>query len=85
MLFIPLSWYSGWGIPEFDQGTALEQNTNYCIEAMNLVGCMNEAQGAQSIALITFPGDYGQDTAAGVKLAAEFYGMDIVLRRRGLR
>ena len=78
ILFIPLSWYSGWAIPEFDQGLALEQNTNYCIEAMDIVGFMHDEQGAQSIALATFPGDYGQDAAAGVKLAADFYGMDIV-------
>jgi ABC-type branched-subunit amino acid transport system substrate-binding protein len=78
MLFIPLSWYSGWGIPEFDQGLAFEQNANYCIEAMNVVGFMHDQQGAQTIALATFPGDYGQDVAAGVKLAAEHYGMDIV-------
>ncbi len=78
VLFIPLSWYSGWAIPEFDNGLALEQNTNYCIEAMDVVGYMHDEQGAQSIALVTFPGDYGQDAAAGVKIAAEFYGMDIV-------
>jgi ABC-type branched-subunit amino acid transport system substrate-binding protein len=76
MLFIPLSWYSGWGIPEFDGGLAFEQNTNYCIEAMNLMDFINE-QGGTSVALVTFPGDYGQDAAAGVKLAADFYGIDI--------
>ncbi len=76
MLFIPLSWYSGWGIPEFDGGLAFEQNTNYCIEAMNLMGFINE-NGGTSVALITFPGDYGQDAAAGVKLAADFYGINI--------
>jgi ABC-type branched-subunit amino acid transport system substrate-binding protein len=77
MTFIPLSWYSGWGIPEFDGGLALEQNTNYCIEAMNILEFINGMGGAK-IALATFPGDYGQDAAAGVKLAAEFYGMEIV-------
>jgi len=78
MLFIPLSWYSGWGIPEFDGGLALEQNTNYCIEAMNIVGFMHDEKGAQKVALVTFPGDYGQDAAAGVKKAIEFYGMELV-------
>lgn len=77
MLFIPLSWYSGWAIPDFDHGLAFEQNTNYCVEAMDLVGYMHDDQGAQSIALVTFPGDYGQDAAAGVKMAADYYGMDI--------
>ena len=77
LLFIPLSWYSGWGIPEFDGGVALEQNTNYCIEAMNIMHFIQE-NGGQTVALATFPSDYGFDAGAGVKLAAEFYGMEIV-------
>jgi hypothetical protein len=60
----------------------LEQGTNYCIEAMNLVGFINE-MGGTSIALATFPGDYGQDAAKGVKLAAEFYGMEIAYDGEG--
>lgn len=76
-VFIPLSWYSGWGIPEFDGGLAMEQFTNYCIEAMNVLGFI-DSMGGTTIALATFPGDYGQDAAAGVKKAVEFYGMDLV-------
>jgi ABC-type branched-subunit amino acid transport system substrate-binding protein len=72
MVFIPLSWYSGWAIPDFDGGLAMEQFTNYCIEAMNVLGFAQE-MGATKIALATFPGDYGQDGAAGVKKAIEFY------------
>ena len=72
MVFIPLSWYSGWAIPDFDGGLAMEQYTNYCIEAMNVLGFAQE-MGATKIALATFPGDYGQDGAAGVKKAIEFY------------
>jgi ABC-type branched-subunit amino acid transport system substrate-binding protein len=72
MVFIPLSWYSGWAVPEFDGGLAMEQYTNYCIEAMNVLGFAQE-MGATKIALATFPGDYGQDGAAGVKKAIEFY------------
>jgi ABC-type branched-subunit amino acid transport system substrate-binding protein len=83
MTFIPLSWYSGWGIPEFDGGLALEQNTNYCIEAMNILEFINE-MGGTKIALATFAGDYGFDAAAGVKLGAEFYGIEIVYDGEGL-
>jgi len=82
VLVIPLSWYSGWAIPEFDGGLVLEQGTNYCIEAMNLLGFINE-MGGTSLALATFPGDYGQDAAAGVKLAADFYDMEIVYDGEG--
>ena len=77
MLVIPLSWYSGWAIPEFDGGVVLEQNTNYCVEAMNILDFVNE-MGGTTIALATFPGDYGQDAAAGVKIAAAHYGMEVV-------
>jgi len=77
MLFIPLTWYSGWAIPEFDHGYAMETFVPYCIEAMNLVGYMHD-QGAQTVGLATFPGDYGQDAAIGVKKAIAYYGMDLV-------
>jgi ABC-type branched-subunit amino acid transport system substrate-binding protein len=83
MTFIPLSWYSGWAIPEFDGGLALEQNTNYCIEAMNIMEFIHD-NGGQTIALATWPTDYGLDFGAGVKLAADFYGMDIVYDGNGL-
>ena len=77
LLFIPLSWYSGWGIPEFDQGVALEQNTNYCIEAMNIMRLHPGERTVRPFALATFPGDYGLRCRRWcVKLAAEdFYGM----------
>jgi len=72
MVFIPLSWYSGWAVPDFDGGLAMEQYTNYCIEAMNVLGFAQE-MGATKIAVATFPGDYGQDGAAGVKKAIDYY------------
>ncbi|GMQ86510.1 MAG: hypothetical protein BMS9Abin07_2089 [Acidimicrobiia bacterium] len=77
MTFIPLSWYSGWAIPEFDGGLGLEMNTNYCIEAMNLMEFIRD-QGGQTVAIAGFPSDYGLDFGAGVKLAADFYGMEVV-------
>jgi len=77
MLVIPLSWYSGWAIPDFDGGVMLEQNTNYCLEALNVLDFINE-MGGTTIALATFPGDYGQDAAAGVKIGVEHYGMELV-------
>lgn len=76
MLVIPLSWYSGWPFEEFDSGVMLENSTNYCLEAMNLVEYARD-QGAQSIALATFPNDFGLDTAAGVKYAIDYYGLDL--------
>ncbi|MEZ5174598.1 MAG: ABC transporter substrate-binding protein [Acidimicrobiia bacterium] len=74
---IPLSWYSGWAIPAFDSDVTLEQNTNYCIESMNLVAFAAE-MGAEKIALAGFPGDYGGDAAAGVRLGVDYYGLELV-------
>ncbi|HHC08467.1 MAG TPA: hypothetical protein ENK55_07100, partial [Actinobacteria bacterium] len=82
MLFIPLSWYSGWAIPEFDNRLALEQNTNYCIEAINLMSFIKE-QGGSKVAIATFPGDYGGDGAAGARIGAEAVGLEIVYDGEG--
>ena len=78
------SWYSGWAIPEFDNGLAFEQNTNYCIEAMNLIDFIRRAGWHERSRWSTFPGDYGQDAAAGVQLAADFYGIEIVYDGEGV-
>jgi ABC-type branched-subunit amino acid transport system substrate-binding protein len=77
MLVFPLSWYSGWAIPRLDGRVMLEQNTNYCIEAMNILDFVNDMDGKR-IALATFDDAYGHDAAAGVKQAIDFYGLDLV-------
>jgi ABC-type branched-subunit amino acid transport system substrate-binding protein len=77
MLVLPLSWYSGWAFPRLDGRVMLEQNTNYCIEAMNILSFVNDMEGRR-IALATLDDAYGHDAAAGVKLAIDFYGMDLV-------
>lgn len=77
MLAIPLSWYSGWPFDAIDGGVILEQDTNYCIEAMNAVDFIVES-GATSLAIVTDADVYGRDAAAGADNAAEFYGLDVV-------
>jgi ABC-type branched-subunit amino acid transport system substrate-binding protein len=72
MLVLPLSWFSGWPFADFDSGVMIEQNTNYCLEAMNLVDFAQE-MGGSTINVVGFPGDYGQDAAAGAKWAIDFY------------
>lgn len=89
MVAIPLSWYSGWADPAFDQGAALEQQTNYCIEAMNVVEWMSEnfeeENGrAPTWGVISFPGEYGQDGAFGAKHAITELGLELVFDGEGL-
>jgi ABC-type branched-subunit amino acid transport system substrate-binding protein len=80
---IPLTWYSGWADPTFDQSTVLEQQTNYCLESMNVVeyvsNTFEEANGAPPTwAVISYPGEYGQDGAFGAKYAIEQLGLQLV-------
>ncbi|HEY7564206.1 MAG TPA: ABC transporter substrate-binding protein [Acidimicrobiia bacterium] len=86
---IPLTWYSGWGDPAFDQSTVLEQQTNYCFESMNVIEYMSTqfeaANGAAPTwAVVTFPGEYGQDGAFGAKYAIEQLGLELVFDAEGL-
>ncbi len=73
---IPLSWYSGWADPAIGKNV-FEVQTNYCIEAMNGSTYMSETYG-NNVAIASFPGDYGEDGAEGVKVAAEALGLNIV-------
>ena len=86
---IPLSWYSGWQDPAFDQSAALELGTNYCFEGMNIVeylsGLYEETNGAAPTwAVISFPGEYGQDGAFGAKHAITELGLELVYDGEGL-
>lgn len=78
---IPLTWYSGWADPEIGENV-LEIQTNYCLEAMNGVTYLSEEYGTD-LAIISFPGEYGQDGAQGAKKAAEALGLNIVYDGEG--
>lgn len=78
---LPLSWYSGWADPAIGDNV-FEVQTNYCMEAMNGVTYMSETFG-KKIAIISFPGEYGQDGAQGAKKAAEALGLEIVYDGEG--
>ena len=82
ILAIPLTWYSGWSDPAMNSNL-LPHGTPYCIEAMNMIGYLSDVARADgsagpTVALATFPGDYGFDSAAGAKAAAETLGLEIV-------
>jgi len=81
MLLIPLSWASLWPDPE--EGLAvLEKQTTYCNEAVNAVEWLKgyvEEQGLDpKLAIVSRPGEYGEDGAAGAKIAADELGIEIV-------
>jgi len=78
LIALPLSWYSGWGT---DFGSnVLEMYTNYCLEGMNGVEFLAEQSGkdAPKLAVVSRPGEYGQDGAQGAKIAAEQLGLEVI-------
>lgn len=77
LIAIPLSWYSGWADPEIGQN-ALESYTSYCIESMNAIEWFAANRDVQTVALISFPGEYGGDGDAGARRAIEELGLELV-------
>lgn len=73
---IPLSWNSSW--TGADSANIFEWGANYCIEGMNGVSYLTETFSAETVAIVSFPGDYGEDGAIGAKLAAEALGLEVV-------
>jgi len=71
MIGVPASWTSAWAFED----VILESGTNYCFESMNSVDFGAETLQAKSVASVHFAGDYGDDAAAGTKIAAEANGM----------
>jgi ABC-type branched-subunit amino acid transport system substrate-binding protein len=81
VLVIPLSWASLWPDPEFGSAI-LEKQTTYCIESINGIEWLKgyvENEGLEpSLAILSRPGEYGEDGAAGAKIAAEELGVPVV-------
>lgn len=63
----PASWTSAWAFED----VIVESGTNYCFESMNSVDYVTDELGAKSVMAVHYPGDYGDDAAAGAKLGAE--------------
>ncbi len=80
---IPLSWYSAWPDPDFGENV-FESYSNYCYESINGVEFLRDYMASEmgndspTLAILSFPGEYGQDGAAGAKIAAEALGIEIV-------
>jgi ABC-type branched-subunit amino acid transport system substrate-binding protein len=63
----PASWTSSWAFED----VIVESGTNYCYESMNSVDYAVEQLGTKSVMAVHYPGDYGDDAAAGAKIAAQ--------------
>ncbi len=67
----PASWTSLWAFED----VIVESGINYCMEAMNSVDYAIEEFSAKTVMAVHNPGDYGDDAAAGAKIAAEKRGL----------
>lgn len=85
MLLIPLSWASLW--PGEEGENVLEKQITYCAESMNGVSWLKdkvEADGKEAtLAIVSRPGEYGEDGHVGAELAAEALGIEIVYNGKG--
>jgi len=67
----PASYTSLWAFED----VVVESAASYCIEAMNSVDYAADKLGAKSIMAVHLAGDYGDDAAAGARVAAEKRGL----------
>jgi ABC-type branched-subunit amino acid transport system substrate-binding protein len=70
---VPLTWYSGWS----SEPNLIEIGSNYCAEAVNTVSHLGETEPV-ALALATVASDFGLDSAAGVRMAAERLDLPLV-------
>jgi ABC-type branched-subunit amino acid transport system substrate-binding protein len=67
----PAAWTSAYAFED----NILESGANYCFESMNAVDYAVETFKSKSVMAVHLAGDYGDDAAAGAKLAAEKLGL----------
>ena len=77
MIAIPLSFYSGMADPAFGRNI-FETYTNFCFESINSLQYLKDEEAVKTVAIVSFPGEYGQDGAKGAKIAAEKLGLKVV-------
>jgi ABC-type branched-subunit amino acid transport system substrate-binding protein len=71
LVAVPASFTSLWAFED----VVLESGPSYCIEAMNSVDYATDKLGAKTIMAVHLAGDYGDDAAAGARVAAEKRGL----------
>lgn len=72
LVVIPATLGSNWLFEE----RVLEIGASYCAEGMNSVDYAVDELGAENIAAVHFPGDYGDDNMVGARIAAEERGVE---------
>jgi ABC-type branched-subunit amino acid transport system substrate-binding protein len=71
----PASWTSLW---EYEE-VILESGNPYCVESMNVLDWLSENRtAAETVMAVHYPGDYGEDGAAGAKIWADEQGAEFI-------
>jgi len=71
ILATPAAWTSAYAFED----NILESGANYCFESMNAVDYAKDAFKPKTVMAVHLAGDYGDDAAAGTKIAAEKDGI----------
>ncbi len=75
LVTVPTSWWSGYAFEEYDAGLLLETGYSYCTESIVGLDWFAENHGAPTtVQAVGYPGDYGGDSAEGVRRWAEVNG-----------
>jgi ABC-type branched-subunit amino acid transport system substrate-binding protein len=68
---VPASWTSAWAYED----VIMESGNNYCVESMNAVDYAVRTREVSRVLAVHYPGDYGEDGAAGASIAAARHGL----------
>lgn len=75
LVAVPTTWWSGFAFDDNDSGIVLETGYSYCTEAIIGLDWVAETRSAPStVQAVGYPGDYGGDSAEGVRRWAEVNG-----------
>ena len=78
----PVDVVLGLARPRVRRRTCSRRYTTYCVESMNGIEWLHNNRDVQTVALISFPGEYGGDGDAGARMAIEAARPGDRLRRR---
>ncbi len=75
LVAVPTTWWSGFAFDETDDGIVLETGYSYCTEGIVGLDWFAGAHGEPAkVQAVGYPGDYGGDSAEGVRRWAEING-----------
>lgn len=75
LVAVPTTWWSGFAFEENDSGVVMETGYSYCTEAIVGLDWFAGAHSAPTkVQAVGYPGDYGGDSAEGVRRWAEANG-----------